>query len=441
MAKVRRSQNAAASPFAAPPLPSIGSPAPAPAPGETQQELLERIKEEVAQCTFVPQATKKRIADLCERAKDAPRGDSSRTSPNGNVISISEPTPRARPAYFQGINPHPPESNANTGRRDVSQARGANAAAAAADSQSSLALGQGIAASLYLIMESLLIRTASERMSLFLINERTSEMQLAVNVGVGMPRPAKGAHPPLSTGVLMSVVETKIAVNLPSVSLEDVADCPGPSKGRNALIFPVRSSGPRNSVIGCIIAVNHKRGMEPYTVDAERTLHLVSPSIAYIAKQYPIDYALFAFDPASLHRIVPLEPYQPVFSGLPTLWTVPNTQLVYHREGPEKYIRRQQMRDDATEMADEGVAEHLVSVQRYLEMMENCWKESVVQSMETDRQLKQKQALIVDAQEILHRKQRKLDLLKDVLCEQLQTSSAPPPMHIAKSQAQLKPKE
>jgi hypothetical protein len=210
-----------------------------------------------------------------------------------------------------------------------------------------------------------------------------------------------------------------------------VADCSGPTRARNAIIFPVRNVPPKNDCIGALIAVNHLRGSEPFGADEERILHMTLPSIAYVARQYPIDFGVNALDPVVLHRIIPLETYAPPHVSLPSGWMTPATQLVYHRDGPEKFLRREVLRDGAEEVPDEGVANHVKSVQKYIAIMESCWHASIVQGMDLERQLRQRQALITDAQEILHRKQKKLDLLKDVLCEQLEQTGQPPSMSVS----------
>ena len=320
---------------------------------------------------------------------------------------------------------------------------------ASESSQQDGKLGQAIGASLYLILESLLVRIAAQRMCLYLVNERTGDLQLAANVGIGMHRPNKNSHPPLSTGLLSTCAQTGVAVNLPQVSLEDVADCPGPGRARNAIIFPIRRDQMRPDLcIGVIIAVNHRNGSDPFTLEDEVALAQASPSIAYIARQYPVDYGCFAFDFAALHRVAPLEPYREASAHLPMGWSVPTTQLVYHREGSEKFIRRENapgvdedspqrvvipsasvvMDDDAQHASVvvdaggslESVATHIRTVAEYLASVQQCWSHTVQQQMDVERHVRQKQALITDAQEILHRKQAKLRHIKDVLCDHLE---------------------
>jgi hypothetical protein len=295
--------------------------------------------------------------------------------------------------------------------------------AAAADAPDAR-LGQAVAAALYLLVEALLVRIEADRISLFLVNERTGDLQLAVNAGVGAHKPTRNSLPPLSTGLLSLAASTGVAVNLPWVTLEDIADCPGPTRGRNAIVCPIRREHSRSDAsIGALIAVNCRRGTEPFSVDDEAALAHAAPSIAYLARQYPIDYGVLGFDFTSLHRVRPLDPTPAApLLRLPAGWTFPIVQMVYHREGPEKYIRREQLRDGEVVPADtlDTVADHLRTVREYIDSLRRCWRTSVEERMETERQLRQRQALITDAQEILHRKQAKLRLIKDVLCEQME---------------------
>jgi hypothetical protein len=360
--------------------------------------------------------------------------------------------------------------------------------------------GQAVCAALYLIVEALLVRMEADRISLYLVNERTNDLQLAVNAGVGVQRPTRNSHPPLSTGLVSSAAMTGVAVNLPWVSLEDVADCPGP-RAKNAIICPIRRDPCKSDgCIGVIIAVNHRRGTCPFTVDDEVALVHAGPSIAYLARQYPIDYGVFSFDFPALHRVMP-----PAISSsqgdsdatgtrLPDGWSLPRTQHVYHRQGPEKYIRRNKTGPDSLSSqqpvdgtdgspptanrarlnaahgaalrsfdqvadyiasmralpldagtddsqleayllasrrevdalrhlgdggvdADTTVAAHLRTVHEYLNRVRGCWRQTVEQQMEIERNITRKQALVTDAQEILHRKQAKLRHIKDALCE------------------------
>jgi hypothetical protein len=301
-----------------------------------------------------------------------------------------------------------------------------------------VSLGSAIGASLYLVLESMLQRTNAERLSMYMTNQR-SELQFVTAVGIGMSRLRKNPPTPSAQGVLRTVMSTGIAINMPTVTMEDVVDCQGTTKGRNVLVFPIRSRDEHATCIGGVVLVNKKRGTERFNEDDEKLCHAMNPTLAYVAQTYPIDYAAFGFDPAPMHRIIPMEHYVPSHAQLPPGWNVPQTQLVYHSEGPEKFIRRnardvrEHMQAEAAEIAEEGTTFHLRSIETYLQMMESCWRDAIVQGMDAERQLKQKQSLIVDAQEILHRKQRKLDLVKDVLCEQLQrTSGGNVPMMVAK---------
>lgn len=288
---------------------------------------------------------------------------------------------------------------------------------------------QCIAAAIYFLLESALIRCDAERLTLYVkpannVDPDHFDLKQLVNVGAGMPTVRREVLAN-STGIANAVCASGIAVNLPSVNLEDVADCPGPTKAKNALVFPVRSLKSWKNVLGVMFLVNKSKGAAAFTSDDELTLFGLAPSVSYLVESYPIDYVTAAFDPTSIHRLVPLRPSAPI-SLLPPEFAAPSTQLVYHRNGREKFIRRQVLEEAGTSLRDEVVAENLRSVESYIKMIEESWKMSVIEAMEIEKQLRQKQGHIADAREILQRKQRKLDLLKDALCEQLQKASEGP---------------
>lgn len=319
-------------------------------------------------------------------------------------------------------------------------AGGGNASGSAVDTRPAHA----VASALYLLIESLVMRLEADRASLYLLNERSGELMLAVNAGVGMPKPSRNGHPPLSTGLVSTCCSTGVAVNLPGLTLEDAADCPGPTTARNAIVFPVRrhESAPL-PCLGAIVLINRHRGVDgPFGADDEAILAQMSPCIAYLARQYPIDHGAFAFNFAALHRVRPLELYSPPAVGLPASWSVQTAQLVYHRDGPEKYIRRENASgtggsgggssseadsptaagdaEDSSSQALESVAQQIRTVSEYADTVRACWLATVDQQMDVEKQIRKKQALITDAQEILHRKQDKLRHIKDALCDELE---------------------
>lgn len=290
-----------------------------------------------------------------------------------------------------------------------------------------------VTASVYLLLESLVVRSASERALLYLTNERTGILFLSAVAGTGMTRYAAASAPPSSSGVVGAVMSSGIAVNLNLLNLEDAVDCPGPSKARNAIFFPVHAHDARTGTrhhppVGVIALVNKHGGAQPYNCDDEMLLHQLCPCFSYFSRTYP--HGSVPFDPSVLHRVAnpTLEPQ--VVGGAcddalsattwPDSWTSPRTQLVYHREGAEKFIRRQHLRERSREIDEDGIATHLRTVEEYISSLEACWRDAVTKCIEADRTLVQRHMHLTDAQDILYRKQRKLDLLKDVLQDTLQ---------------------
>ena len=64
-------------------------------------------------------------------------------------------------------------------------------------------------------------------------------------------------------------------------------------------------------------------------------------------------------------------------------------------------------------------AQQILSVGEFVTRMEQCWREAVSRCIGTERELTLRSAQVVDAHSILHRKQRRLEVLKDVLVETL----------------------
>lgn len=67
-----------------------------------------------------------------------------------------------------------------------------------------------------------------------------------------------------------------------------------------------------------------------------------------------------------------------------------------------------------------STAQQIVSVGEFVNRMEQCWRDAVSRTIATERELTLRNAQVVDAHSILHRKQRRLEILKDVLVETLE---------------------
>ena len=374
---------------------------------------------------------------------------------------------------------------------------------------SSISYGQCVAASVYFVLESLLVRTQSDRLSLFLpvsllaggatsggmyaaasANEATfngasaaatgvaspppsSQLCLVANVGVGTAIVAR-EQPVAPCSLVQRVFTSRVAANLSRAELDDVVDCRGPTNPRNSLVFPIRTVASRPNAsaftgaadagaaadaagaspppppFGVIQLVNKRRGAVPYSAKDELLLHCAAPTIAAILERYPTRLAQFAFDPAPLHRWSPLPSSQqrgpPMIDVAESLAAEP-TQLVLRRAEGEGRLTRGQWRaassaaavvEAASDNQPSGVslgggvggsaavavdtseaASNVADAARQLRTMEECWRASVAENMRLERLVSQKEHHIHDAREIIARRQRKLDVMKDVLCDEI----------------------
>jgi hypothetical protein len=308
----------------------------------------------------------------------------------------------------------------------------------------SLNLGQSICAALFLLCESLMARIDAARVTVILFNESTGLLDVAVDCGHGVGALTTDTRSALSPALVRSVMDTGIAVNLPSLSHEDLHDRHG-TPAVNALVFPIMAHPPRTTSIGAVVALNHHGGAAPFALAEERLVHATTPTIAYLTSAYTVDHVRYAFDPTALRQYRPLPPFAgnanrqdegraaflSVSSGsffssaeLPKLSVAAPPQLIFRREGKEKFVRREQLKDTAEEIPTEGERSRVVSVSEHMEKLEQCWAEAVEQALIAERALKQKQALITEASDLLSKKQRKVDLLKEVLAEHMTDGDA-----------------
>lgn len=323
---------------------------------------------------------------------------------------------------------------ANAGLRTEALSLAAGVTLSAAETAS---YGQCISAACYLIIESILVRTQSDRLSLFLRND-AGQLCLVANAGQGTQPVLKEA--PVSTaGIVRHVFSTRIAANLERADLEDVSECRGPTVACNTLVFPIQSvanvggaahifgsdttnssgSHANGEPFGVIQLVNKRKGLVRYTQGDELLLHHVGPSIACILERYPTRLPSFMFDATPLHRWAPLPAYQPpTIDLLPSLTAEP-TQLVFsRREDGQRYTRKQWMAN-AREVNTTTAAATLEDLVHRLEVMEDCWRASIADNMHLERLVEQKEHHMKDARDIILRKQRKIDLMKNVLCDEI----------------------
>lgn len=320
----------------------------------------------------------------------------------------------------------PQQQFVNNGSIVSSHGYGSYPAAASAPAPPST-FGHCLTAAVHMSLEALLVMCEAERLALYTKTSNGASLELAIAVGAGVPPARKGmiASP---VGLVQAVFTTCIAVNLNAVTYEDVAECPGPTAGKNALLFPVIYTTPAGlrEPQGVIILINKRHGQQPFGDKDEYLLNMRIPMLSYQLWRYPLEHAAFTFDAAPLHRLAPLPSYTAPLMGIPKeLSDAPDhVQKVYHRNGAEKFIRRQALvlTDDIVQAP--STAESVSSVEAYISVLEDCWKRGIHDRIEVELTLRQKMQHLSDAREILVRKQKKFDILKETLCEQLENNLA-----------------
>lgn len=238
-----------------------------------------------------------------------------------------------------------------------------------------------------------------------------------------------------------------MAANLASVDLADVAECPGPSVAKNTLIFPLSNFIRPHRIEGCIQLVNKRRGLEAFGAQDEIVVQQIRPSIACFLHRYPLPVPLQPFDPIPLHNWSPLPQYTLPTIGLDATLTATPKQLVFHRYPGDRFTAKFWMNsvssanggsstagDDVlsdgggggeggkmVRIAGDGLsaAASLLDAEAYMKTMDDCWRSSVAESMLLERMVQQKQSHINDAREIISRKQKKLELLKSTLVDEV----------------------
>lgn len=301
--------------------------------------------------------------------------------------------------------------------------------------------GTCLTAGLYFMMETLLIRTESDRVTLFLENP-SGELCAAMRVGAGIVPLACSREVPVSATSLIEVVRaTGIAASLNSVDLADVAESPGPTLARNTLIFPLQNFSRPHRIDGCIQLVNKRKGLEPFGIADEVVVDQLRPSIACLLHRYPVPIPLPPFDPTPLYSWNPLPQYSLPTLGLDASLTATPKQLVFHRNAGDRFTAKFWMNNIAgsdvignsgedgggsgdaklVQLAGEGLSAgaSLLDVESYMKTMDDCWRSSVAEAMLLEGTVKQKQSHINDAREIISRKQKKLELLKNTLVDEV----------------------
>ena len=353
------------------------------------------------------------------------------------------PTPQSKGSPASSVIPKPPASGRGIlkqGQQSSPRRPGEGGAATGkhrgggtgiAD-PSSLTLGQALAAGLYMLMESLQVRVQASRLTVVL-KSPSGVLSVAADCGGPQRKMSSETRLPLRADLLRSIIDTGMAASLPTVSLEDIEDRKA-VRPRNVLALPIRGHPPKTGFTGVVIAVNSRGGATMFNDEDERVLFNAVPSISYLTQTYDVDYVRYAFDPAPLHRYAPLpvtvshgenDGMAGFLKSVASAFTASKSEappmLVFRREGPEKFIRKETLRDLAAELPAEGDETHLVAVSDYIERVESAWGAAIERCMISERTLRQKQALVAEAVDVLGRKQRKVDLLKEVLADNLKT--------------------
>ena len=288
--------------------------------------------------------------------------------------------------------------------------------------QQPVTFGTCIAASLYFVLESLMVRCEAQRLTLF-VKTPSDALQQVINVGLGMPL-IRRITMASTSGIVQCVFSSGIAANLDNLSLDDANEFEGPTKPKNALLFPVLNDVARDGVnktaIGVIILINRCGGTVPFGVAQEQAVSSTLPTVSYLLEKYPVDHVSIGFDPTPIHRVRPLpSPQEPILSIPPEL-TAPYYQKIFHQNGSEKFVRRQALEEENEEVEPYDVTTNLVCVDAYIRTLEECWKSGIADKISLEKMLRVKQNHVNDAQEIFMRKQRRLDLAKEALREHIE---------------------
>ncbi len=299
---------------------------------------------------------------------------------------------------------------------------GIGAASSSPSASQPVTYGYCIASSLYFVLESLMVRCEAQRLTFF-VKTPSDALQQVINVGQGMPL-VRRVTMASTSGIVQCVFSSGVAANLDNLSLDDAKEFEGPTKPKNALLFPVTAlvanDGKGRNSVGVVILINHRNGSVPFTVADEQAVSSTLPIVTYILERYPVDHVAVGFDPMPIHRVKPLPtPCEPILT-IPDEITAPYYQKIFRQSGSEKFVRREALETCEDQVEPYDVTTNLVSVDAYIRTLEECWRSGIAEKISLEKMLRVKQNHVNDAKEIFMRKQRRLDLTKEALREQIE---------------------
>eukprot|EP00760_Papus_ankaliazontas_P031747 PhM_4_TR5433/c0_g1_i1/m.71603 len=365
-----------------------------------------------------------------------------------------------------GHMPHPPMSKkqsnmslmtrAQKSELDIGTVGNLTGSFAPSNAQSPVAvrsttLGSVVSGGLSLFLESVMVQTKAQRVCVYQASRHNGQLLLVA--AAGKLGTAKLRTPvPSDKGLVALVYATHIAANLHSCFPDDYVDVKGVEPtSSTTLCFPLMSLEDHSRSIGVIQVSNKNNGPEIFTRGDETHLFLAARTVSYLLEQYPVDVAAHAVDMSPLHAVFPVKqfvvPYATMSAeddGLPRLDTrrdrhaVPGVpeetsdlnafletltrQLIFRTGNAGKYLRRNHLEEGAVSCELAGVARHLSETDQYIARLEDCWKDAVMVSLTHEQQESRRQQQVNDVRELLKRKQKKLQYLKDAIREEVMTN-------------------
>jgi len=245
-------------------------------------------------------------------------------------------------------------------------------------------------------------------------------MQLHLVSAVGQLGKARLRTPLASErGIVGLVFQTKIAANLTQCHGDDYVDVKGMEPpSLSTLCFPI-------GAMGVLQACNKYGGPNAFTKGDETVMCLAAQSISLFLQHYPVDLSAHAVDIGPLHSL-----YPPTVFSLPPLATPQDEdtnevlenigkQLIFRMASAGKYLRVQNLTEGSVPCEASGTAIHLVEADVYIQKLEQCWFDSVKATMDYERREAGHVMQVNEVRELLHRKQKKLQCLKDAIRDEV----------------------
>eukprot|EP01062_Namystynia_karyoxenos_P073907 TRINITY_DN7071_c4_g2_i1.p1 TRINITY_DN7071_c4_g2~~TRINITY_DN7071_c4_g2_i1.p1 ORF type:complete len:575 (+),score=196.94 TRINITY_DN7071_c4_g2_i1:91-1815(+) len=254
---------------------------------------------------------------------------------------------------------------------------------------------QSLACSAYVVLEALAFRVAAERATIFkhlpaADGEGDGVLQAIALVNSGHIQP-KQVRVDASQGVAGTAFISGIALNICSayadLSFVSRVDADTSFRTKSMLCFPIFGiTGSRP--IGVVQLINKQRGSgTKFSTDDEALVFRACQVLAYILSRYPCDLSRVTFDPAMLHRLVPLSDTKgckmdsaiaaDLGQDLPKSFRTDLAEFV-----PQQLVFRtshsgQQLKHSAVVAGDavQGSA-NIVEVDEYMKNLEECWKKT-----------------------------------------------------------------